>query len=118
MYGHRLPGDRLTTPEFAQKLAAISAEIGDPISVYINRRGQIIRLGVGTPHQTQIPALELPRYGAERLSGIRCISTQLKPEVPSDSALTSMALQRLDALVILNITGSGFQKRWGIDGIY
>jgi GTPase len=103
----------LTTPEFAQQLAAISAQVGDPITVYINRRGQVIRLGVGTPHQTQIPPLELPRYGAERLSGIRCISTQLKPDVPSDSALTSMALQRLDALVILNITGSGFTKRGG-----
>ncbi len=113
LYNERLPGDRLTTPEFAQRLAAISAEIGDPVSVYINRRGQIIRLGVGTPRQTQIPPLELPRYGAERLSGIRCISTQLKPEIPSESALTSMALQRLDALVILNITGSGFQKRGG-----
>lgn len=113
LYNQRLPGDRLTTPEFAQTLAAISAEIGDPICVYFNRRGQVIRLGVGTPHQTQIPALELPRYGAERLSGIRCISTQLKPEVPSDSALTSMALQRLDALVVLNITGSGFTKRGG-----
>jgi GTPase len=83
------------------------------VSVYINRRGQIIRLGVGTPRQTQIPPLELPRYGAERLSGIRCISTQLKSEIPSESALTAMALQRLDALVILNITGSGFQKRGG-----
>jgi GTPase len=113
LYNQRLPGDRLTTPEFAQQLAAISAQVGDPITVYINRRGQVIRLGVGTPHQTQIPALELPRYGAERLSGIRCISTQLKPDVPSDSALTSMALQRLDALVILNITGSGFTKRGG-----
>ncbi len=113
LYNQRLPGDRLTTPEFAQKLAEISSAIGTPVSVYINRRGQIIRLGVGTPHQTQIPPLELPRYGAERLSGIRCISTQLKPEQPSDSALTAMALQRLDALVILNITGSGFQKRGG-----
>jgi GTPase len=113
LYNQRLPGDRLTTPEFAQKLAEISSAIGTPVTVYINRRGQIIRLGVGTPHQTQIPPLELPRYGAERLSGIRCISTQLKPEQPSDSALTAMALQRLDALVILNITGSGFQKRGG-----
>ncbi len=113
LFNQRLPGDRLTTPEFAQRLAEISAAIGTPVTVYINRRGQIIRLGVGTPHQTQIPPLELPRYGAERLSGIRCISTQLKPEVPSESALTAMALQRLDALVILNITGSGFQKRGG-----
>ena len=80
---------------------------------YVNRRGQVIRVGVGTPRQTQIPPLELPRYGAERLSGIRCIATQLKPEPPSEAALTAMALQRLDALVILNITGSGFERRGG-----
>ena len=80
---------------------------------YVNRRGQVIRVGVGSPRQTQIPPLELPRYGAERLSGIRCIATQLKPEPPNEAALTAMALQRLDALVVLNITGSGFERRGG-----
>lgn len=80
---------------------------------YLNRRGQVIRVGVGTPRQTQIPPLELPRYGAERLSGIRCIATHLKPEPPNEAALTAMALQRLDALVVLNITGTGFTRRGG-----
>lgn len=80
---------------------------------YINRRGQVIRVGVGTPRQTQIPPLELPRYGAERLCGIRCVATQLKVEPPSNSALTAMALQRLDLLVMLNLTGGGFERRGG-----
>ncbi|HEY9872975.1 MAG TPA: hypothetical protein V6D12_06050, partial [Candidatus Obscuribacterales bacterium] len=68
---------------------------------------------MGTPRQTQIPPLELPRYGAERLSGIRCITTHLKPEPPNDAALTAMALQRLDVLAVMNITGSGFERRGG-----
>ncbi|MBW4611271.1 MAG: GTPase HflX [Hassallia sp. WJT32-NPBG1] len=113
LYHQRIPGDRLTTPEFSQRLAAISTEINQAVCAYLNRRGQVIRVGVGSPRQTQIPLLELPRYGAERLSGIRCISTHLKSEPPNEAALTSMALQRLDALVVLNITGSGFQKRGG-----
>ena len=113
LYHQRLPGDRITTTEFAQRLAAISTEINQPVCAYINRRGQVIRVGIGTPRQTQIPPLELPRYGAERLSGIRCIATQLKPEVPSEAALTAMALQRLDVLVVLNVTGSGFERRGG-----
>ncbi|HEY9779207.1 MAG TPA: GTPase HflX [Leptolyngbyaceae cyanobacterium] len=113
MYHQRLPGDRLTTPEFAQRLAAISTDIAQPVCTYINRRGQVIRVGVGTPRQTQIPPLELPRYGAERLSGIRCLATQLKSEPPNEASLTSMALQRLDALLVLNITGSGFERRGG-----
>jgi GTPase len=113
LYHQRLPGDRVTTPEFSQRLAAISTEINLPVCAYINRRGQVIRVGVGTPRQTQIPPLELPRYGAERLSGIRCIATHLKPEPPNEAALTAMAMQRLDALVVLNITGTGFTKRGG-----
>lgn len=113
LYHQRIPGDRITTPEFAQRLAAVSTEISKPVCAYLNRRGQVIRVGVGTPRQTQIPLMELPRYGAERLSGIRCIATQLKPEGSSDAALTSMALQRLDALVVLNVTASGFKNRGG-----
>jgi GTP-binding protein HflX len=113
LYHQRLPGDRLTTPEFAQRVAAISTEINQPVCAYINRRGQVIRVGVGTVQQTQIPPMELPRYGAERLSGIRCIATQLKPDAPSDSTLTAMALQRLDALVLLGLSGGGFERRGG-----
>lgn len=113
LYHQRIQGNLITTPEFSQRLAAISTEINQPVCAYLNRRGQVIRVGVGTPRQTQIPLLELPRYGAERLSGIRCIATQLKPEPPNEAALTAMAIQRLDALVILNITGSGFQRRGG-----
>ncbi|HEY9726270.1 MAG TPA: GTPase HflX [Chroococcales cyanobacterium] len=113
LYHQRVPGDCLTTPEFAQRLAAISADIKQPLCTYINRRGQVIRVGVGTPPQTKIPPLELPRYGAERLCGIRCISTQLKSESPKETALTAMAIQRLDALVQLNITESGFERRGG-----
>ncbi|MDZ8052084.1 MAG: GTPase HflX [Aulosira sp. ZfuVER01] len=113
LYHQRIPGDSISTSEFSQRLAAISTEINQPVCAYLNRRGQVIRVGVGTPRQTQIPPLELPRYGAERLSGIRCIATHLKPEPPNEAALTAMALQRLDALVVLNITGTGFTRRGG-----
>ncbi|MGA0199895.1 MAG: GTPase HflX, partial [Prochlorotrichaceae cyanobacterium] len=113
LYHQRLPGDRFTTPEFAQRLGSVSAEIGQPLSAYINRRGQVIRVGVGTPRQTQIPPLELPRYGAERLCGIRCLTTELQDRSPSKGSLTAMVIQRLDALVVLEVSSQGFQKRGG-----
>lgn len=113
LYHQRLPVDCLTTPEFAQRVAAISTEIGQPVCTYLNRRGQVIRVGVGSPRQTQIPPLELPRYGAGRLSGIRCITTKQKSHPPSEASLTAMAIQRLDALVVLTLTGSGFERRGG-----
>lgn len=113
MYRQRLPVDCIATPEFAQRLAAISTDIGESVCAYINRRGQVIRVGVGNPCQTQIPPLELPRYGAGRLSGIRCIATQAKPQPPNEASLTAMVIQRLDALVELTLTGEGFERRGG-----
>ena len=108
-----MPGDVVITTEFAQRLAAISTDLNQAVCVYINRRGQVIRVGIGNARQTQIPPLELPRYGAKRLSGIRCIATKLKPEPPKESSLTAMVRQRLDALAVLTLTGTGKFKRGG-----
>ena len=113
LYEQRQPGDRLTTPEFAQQLTAISTEIHQPICCYINRRGQVVRIAVGTPQKTQIPPQELPRHGAQRLSGIRCLATQLKGETPDVAALTAMAQQRLDALVMFIPAEGGAKRRAG-----
>jgi len=113
LYHQKLPVDRLTTADFAQRLAAIATELGQPICTYFNRRGQVIRVGVGTPNETKIPPLELPRYGAERLCGIRCIATQMDDHPPKESSLTAMIRQRLDALVVLTLTGSGKERRGG-----
>jgi GTPase len=113
LYHQRLPGSHILTPEFAQRLAAISTEIEQPLSCYLNRRGQVIRVGVGSVRQTQIPLSELPRYGGGRLSGVRCLTTNLTAQPPDTADLTAMALQRLDVLVSLSLTGSGFQRRGG-----
>jgi GTP-binding protein HflX len=101
LYEQQQPGDRLITSEFAEQLAAISTEIHQPVCCYINRRGQVIRVAVGTPAQTQLSPQELPRHGVQRLGGIRCVATQLKGAIPDTAALTAMARQRLDALVLL-----------------
>ncbi|ABD01378.1 GTP-binding protein [Synechococcus sp. JA-2-3B'a(2-13)] len=114
LYQLRLPPDRLVTVEFAQRLGSLTQDLeGQPISVYLNRRGQVIRVGVGSPFETQIPAWELPRQGAERLSGIRCITTQMGEGGPGQKALTAMALQRLDALITLSVSKSGGHRRRG-----
>ena len=94
-------------------MSAISTDLNQPVCVYINRRGQIIRVGVGNPRQTRIPPLELPRYGAERLCGIRCIATQLKQGPPGTSDLTAMAMQRLDSMITITLSGQGFERRGG-----
>ncbi len=70
-----------------------------------------MRVGVGTALETQIPPLELPRYGAERLSGIRCVGTQLNSDPPKESNLIAMMRQRLDALMLLTLTRTGKVSR-------
>lgn len=106
LYDQRQEGSRVVTPEFASSLAAISTEIRQPVCSYINRRGHIVRVAVGTPEKTQIPPQELPRHSAERLSGIHCVATQFKSVAPDEAALVAMVRQRLDALVVLNVADS------------
>lgn len=103
LYDRREPSDRLVSPEFAEKLAAISSSIARPVCCYINRRGEVIRVGVGTPDRVQIPPEEVFRQSNEYLSGIRCIVTQIKAGIPDEATLTAMERQRLDALVLLNV---------------
>ncbi|GAB1544677.1 GTPase HflX [Scytonema sp. NUACC21] len=117
-YEQQQPSYSVTTPEFAQALAAISAEIHQPVCTYINRRGQVIRVAVGTPSQTAIPPQQLPRHSAERLSGIRCIATQFRSEIPDEAALIAMVRQRLDALVMLNVAdGKVATRSQGVNGL-
>ncbi len=106
LYDQRQESDRFVTSEFASSLAAISTEIHQPVCSYINRRGHIVRVAVGTPEKTQIPPQELPRHSAERLSGIHCVATQFKSVAPDEAALVAMVRQRLDALVVLNVADS------------
>lgn len=103
----------MVTPELAQRVAAISTDINSPLCVFMNRRGQIVRVGVGSLRQTQIPLVELPRYGDDRLCGLRCLVTQTEAEPPSQAILTTMALQRLDLLGVMVLTGAGSRGRGG-----
>uniref|UniRef100_B8HNY1 GTPase HflX n=1 Tax=Cyanothece sp. (strain PCC 7425 / ATCC 29141) TaxID=395961 RepID=B8HNY1_CYAP4 len=92
------PG-HLITLDFAQQLVSLSQTIHQPICCYINRRGQVVRIGVGTPGQIQLADTDLPRRSGHRLSGIRCVVAQTHAIDPT--ALMAMLRQRLDALVVL-----------------
>jgi GTPase len=119
LYAERQPADRLITPEFAQQLAQLSSDIRQPLCSYINRRGQIIRVAIGTPNQTQLAETDLPRQSADRLSGIRCIA--ILPQAPEPASLISMVRQRLDALVGLVLaddTGRRNRKTSTIQAAY
>ncbi|WP_448381535.1 GTPase HflX [Gloeomargarita sp.] len=102
LYRVRLPQGVLITPELGQRLWQVSMDIAAPVCLYVNRRGQVVRVAVGTPEATRVPLYELPRYGAGRLSGWRCLSTRLQPDAPSSADLTTLMEQRWDALVTVH----------------
>lgn len=99
LYQERLPNDRFITAEFAEQIATLSHAIHHPLCCYVNRRGQVVRVGVGTPMQTQLSESDLPRRSRDRLSGIRCLVAQ--PQPPSSSAFIALIRQRLDALIVI-----------------
>lgn len=101
IYEERLPSDRFITAELAEQLTALSQTIHQPICCYVNRRGQVVSVAVGTPMQTQLSEADLPRRSGDRLSGIRCLAAQFQP--PDASAWVALMRQRLDALVILTL---------------
>ncbi|MDZ4877046.1 MAG: GTPase HflX [Chroococcidiopsis cubana SAG 39.79] len=109
-YEQRQLENKITRPEFASELAAISSQIHQPICCYLNRRGQVIRVAVGTPNQTQIPPEELPRHSSERLSGIHCVATQLRSQPPDEAVAIAMVRQRLDALVVLTVADGAVKQ--------
>ncbi|MEN9271224.1 MAG: GTPase HflX [Thermostichales cyanobacterium HHBFW_bins_127] len=108
----RQPPNTLITWDLAQRLGSLTSDLG-PLTVLISRRGQILKVALGSPFHNQLAPLDLPRQGSERLSGIRCITTQPHRDPPGRQSLLAMALQRLDALVVLAVTGSGFRGKKG-----
>lgn len=64
----------------------------------------MVRVGVGTPAQTQLSSTELPRQSSECLSGIRCLAVQ--PQAPDVASLVAMGLDTLKQRSLQMIDGS------------
>ncbi|HEY9735525.1 MAG TPA: GTPase HflX [Trichocoleus sp.] len=99
LYEQRQASDSWVTPEFAERLGAISQTIARPLCCYLDRRGQVLQVAVGTPAQTQLSPDAMPRRGADRFSGVRCLAVQHHP--PETADLAALVRQRLDGLVVL-----------------
>ncbi|MBD0336976.1 MAG: GTPase HflX [Cyanobacteria bacterium Co-bin13] len=99
LYEQRHASSSWVSPEFAQQLGEIAQAIARPVCCYLDRRGQVLKVAVGSPAQTQLPPEAMPRRGADRLSGARCLAVQSHP--PDTADLVALVRQRLDGLVVL-----------------
>ncbi len=109
----RIPEDRVVTLDLAETLAEVSFETGTPISIVINRRGQVVNVTVGQPRAVNVPEMKGLRTGPGRLSGHRIIYTHLISKNgngrtgPSNEDLQVLARYRLDALVEVEVNQEG-----------
>ncbi|HZW99002.1 MAG TPA: GTPase HflX [Trueperaceae bacterium] len=99
-----MPPESAVTADLARAMADLTVELGRGVSVLIDRRGRVVTVAVGDASDTP-----LPTYAGEaesRLAGLRLAHTHLKPGGLSSSDLTTLFLNRLDALVAIDVDRS------------
>ena len=104
LYRRRLPKDRVLTPELAHTLAALSAEVGRPLSLVLDREGRVVRVAVGDAKDVPFPE---EGWSERRLSGYRLLHTHLGPGGLSRPDLSVLFLRRLDNLAALEVEADG-----------
>ncbi len=83
-------------------MGELALEINKPVSVLLDRRGRVITVALGDAQDTPLP----PRYGEaeSRLYGLRLVHTHLKAGGLSGSDLSALFLNRLDALMAVDVS--------------
>ncbi|MDD3992027.1 MAG: GTPase HflX [Desulfobacteraceae bacterium] len=107
LYRRRLAPETLCTPELANELGPLSAEIHRQLGLLVDRRGRIVTVMVGDAQQIVIPELEDFRAAPGRLRGLRCLHTHLKGEALTRDDLTDLDLLRLDLMAALSLDENG-----------
>ena len=119
----RIPKDKIVTIDLADSVAEMSHATGYPLSVVVNRRGQIVNITVGPPSEVNMPELRGVRVGPGRLCGHRIIHTHLNKTDKTDFSgggqiskenLQCLARNRLDLLAQIEVNpGGGFSRSRG-----
>jgi GTPase len=114
----RIPADKILTIELADSVAELSNSIGQPVSLVVNRRGQVVNVTVGPPSDVNMPELRGVRVGPGRLCGHRIIHTNLSKGHSADAkhghnkeSLQCLARNRLDLLAQIEVNPEGTFSR-------
>ena len=104
LYRRRVPPEAALTNEVARAMAEAALEVGRGVSVLIDRRGRVVTVAVGDATDTPLPSMA--GEAESRLYGLRLVHTHTKPGGLSGNDLTMLFLNRLDAIVAFDVTGS------------
>lgn len=100
LFRRRVPTNDLLSPELADQLVAAAHDLGRSVGVLVARTGHVTHVLVGGQKGLPIPVLR-KREAAARLSGWRAILARPEAGGPTRDELVALAMQRLDALVVL-----------------
>ena len=87
--------------ELARAMGELSLECNKQVSLLVDRRGRVTTVSVGDASEVPLP----PIYGEaeSRLYGLRLVHTHLKPGGLSGGDLSKLFLNRLDAIVAIDV---------------
>ncbi|MDR1776248.1 MAG: GTPase HflX [Desulfovibrio sp.] len=112
LFNRRFPAKDVYTLEQARELALLSRSLGRQIGLFLDRKGRVFKVLVGSPAALFIPELPRSRSGVERLRGLRLLHTHLGPEGVSTEDIMDMLALRLDAVITLTVDQDGFPDQW------
>jgi GTPase len=107
LYRRKVPPNTAVTPELARSLTELSLEINREVCVLIDRRGRVVTVSVGDASKTEFPSLERGREAEARLRGLWLVHAHPKPAPLSKSDLSTLFLNRLDAMVAIEVRADG-----------
>ncbi|HNB24701.1 MAG TPA: hypothetical protein PKZ32_19935, partial [Candidatus Melainabacteria bacterium] len=110
----RIPAGKLLTIDLAESVSEVSHSTGHPISVVVNRRGQVVNVTLGHPSEVNMPELRGVRVGPGRLCGHRIIHTSLDSKAAQAAKLSfrkedlqCLLKNRLDAIAQITVNTDG-----------
>ncbi len=101
LYRRKVPVQAAVSLDLARALAALSYELNRNLSLLIDRRGRVVTVAVGDAQDTPLP--QVFGEAETRLYGLRLVHTHLKAGGLSGSDLSKLFLNRLDAIVALDV---------------
>ncbi len=102
LYRRRVPPEAALTTELARAMADLTVELGRGVCLLLDRRGRVATVAVGDAADTPLPPVA--GEAQSRLYGLRLVHTHLKPTGLSGSDLTTLFMNRLDAIVAIDVS--------------
>ena len=107
LYRRKLPPASVLTPELARAMTELALETNREVVLLVDRRGHVVTVSVGDASKTEFPHLERGREAESRLRGLSLVHAHPKPGPLSKSDLTTLFLNRLDAIVAVETKPDG-----------